>query len=75
MTIDLTKLLTLVLVVVATAFLTYTGHIEGQACVGILGGALGYVFGNGHGVAESRRHADRAERAAALAAQGTAAHG
>lgn len=67
-TVDLTKLLAVVLVVVGSIFLTYTGHMESQACVAILGGAMGYVYGNGHGVGQAKQYADRAERAAARAA-------
>ncbi len=58
-TIDWTKLVTLLLVVAGAIFLTYTGHLESEACVALLGAALGYVFGNGHGVAESRQAAAR----------------
>lgn len=54
MSIDYTKLLTLLLVVAGSIFLTASGHLESEACVALLGAALGYVFGNGHGVAEAR---------------------
>lgn len=52
--IDYTKLATLILVVAGAIFLTATGKLESEACVALLGAALGYVFGNGHGVAEVR---------------------
>lgn len=52
---DLTKLITLILVVSGALILTFTGHLESQACVALLGAALGYVFGNGHAVIEDRQ--------------------
>lgn len=54
MMIDWTKLATLILVVAGAIFLTWNGNLESEACVALLGAALGYVFGNGHGVAEAR---------------------
>lgn len=49
-----TKLLVCILVVLAATFLTYTGKIPGEAGVGIITAVIGYVFGNSHGVLESR---------------------
>ena len=65
MTIDYTKLLTLLLVVAGSIFLTYNGNLESEACVALLGAALGYVFGNGHGVAEARTAAETMRQAVA----------
>jgi len=65
MTIDYTKLLTLLLVVAGSIFLTYNGNLESEACVALLGAALGYVFGNGHGVAEARTAAATMRQAVA----------
>ncbi len=50
-----TKLLVCILVVLAATFLTYTGKIPGEAGVGIITAVIGYVFGNSHGVIESRQ--------------------
>ena len=65
MTIDYTKLLALLLVVAGSIFLTAAGHLESEACVALLGAALGYVFGNGHGVAEARTAAETMRQAVA----------
>lgn len=65
MTIDYTKLLTLLLVVAGAIFLTWNGNLESEACVALLGAALGYVFGNGHGVAEARATLAQVKAAAA----------
>lgn len=55
MQIDWTKMLTVTIVTLGTIFLAYFGRIDSQAAVAILGAALGYVFGNSHGLMESRR--------------------
>jgi hypothetical protein len=45
-----TKLAVVVLVTVAASILGYGGKIDSQAVVALLSAALGYVFGNGHGI-------------------------
>ncbi len=52
---DWTKLVTLVLVAVGAIFLGYFGKLSTEAVASLLAACLGYVFGNGHGVAEARR--------------------
>ena len=46
----LTKLVVCSLVIVASVILGATKVIAGEAVVGLLSGALGYVYGNGHGI-------------------------
>jgi len=48
------KLIVCVLVIGVSTFLTYFGKIPGEAGVGLLSATLGYVFGNSHGVVETR---------------------
>ncbi len=55
MQVDWTKMLTVCIVTMGTIFLAYFGKVDSQAAVAILGAALGYVFGNSHGLIESRR--------------------
>lgn len=50
----ITKLIVCVLVVVAAIILGVTKVLEGEAVVGILSGALGYVYGNGHGIISAK---------------------
>ncbi len=45
-----TKLFVVVIVCVAASVLGYAGKIDSQAVVALLSAALGYVFGNAHGV-------------------------
>ena len=45
-----TKLAVVVLVTIAATALGYVGRIDSQAVVALLSAALGYVFGNGHGI-------------------------
>ena len=48
-----TKLVVCVLVLVAASLGLLTKTIDGEAGVGLIMGVLGYVFGNGHGIAET----------------------
>lgn len=51
MTVDSwTKLAVVIIVCVAASVLGYFGKIDSQAVVALLSAALGYVFGNAHGV-------------------------
>lgn len=45
-----TKLAVVVLVSVAASVLGFYGRIDSQAVVALLSAALGYVFGNSHGI-------------------------
>ena len=45
-----TKLFVVIAVIVSATFLGAEKLIEGQAVVALLSAALGYVFGNGHGI-------------------------
>lgn len=47
---EMSKLTTLILVVIGAVFLCFFGKISGDAAIGVMGAALGYVFGNGHGI-------------------------
>lgn len=60
-----TKLAVVVLVCVAAAVLGYAAKIDSQAVVALLSAALGYVFGNSHGVASVRRAVAEAQQAQA----------
>jgi len=51
-----TKLVICVLVICVATFLTYHGKIPGEAGVGLITATLGYVFGNSHGLMESRKY-------------------
>jgi len=53
---DYTKLIVCVLVVIAATFLSYNNKIQSDAAVGLITAVLGYVFGNGHGILESRNN-------------------
>lgn len=50
-----TKLAVVILVTIAATALGYVGRIDSQAVVALLSAALGYVFGNGHGVLSASR--------------------
>ncbi len=50
-----TKLIVVVMVVAGTIFLTYVGKLDTQATTALLGAALGYVFGNAHGIISAQR--------------------
>lgn len=45
-----TKLAVVVLVSIAASVLGFYGRIDSQAVVALLSAALGYVFGNSHGI-------------------------
>ncbi|GAH82311.1 unnamed protein product [marine sediment metagenome] len=51
---DYIKLITVLIIGVGTVFLTYFGKLEPQASTALLGGLLGYVFGNTHAVIEKK---------------------
>ena len=72
--VDVTKFVTMCLVVGGTVFLTYAGKVDAQACVALLGAAMGYVFGNGSKIAADRRAAGILARQDAAKAE-AAAHG
>lgn len=50
-----TKLAVVILVTSAATWLGAVGRIDSQAVVALLSAALGYVFGNGHGILSSVR--------------------
>jgi ABC-type amino acid transport system permease subunit len=50
-----TKLLVCILVIMATTLLMMFDKIEAAAGVALISGTMGYVFGNGHAMAENRR--------------------
>jgi len=51
---DYTKLVIAFMVVIAAVTLLYFGKIEGEAGVGLLAMAMGYVFGNAHALIERK---------------------
>lgn len=59
MTIEWTKLIALVLVDAGAIVGLVTGRMAEASAVGLLGGSLGYVFGNGHGLMQSRAAVSR----------------
>ena len=50
-----TKLIVVIVVCLASFFLGFYDKIDSQAVVALLSASLGYVFGNGHGIASARR--------------------
>jgi len=56
---DWTKLTVVIGVIISATFLGAEKMIEGQAVVALLSAALGYVFGNGHGVISAQQHASK----------------
>lgn len=50
--INVTKLITLIIVDVGAIFLSYMKILSEQAVTAILSASLGYVFGNGHQLIE-----------------------
>ncbi len=52
---DWTKLAVVVAVIASATFLGAEKMIEGQAVVALLSAALGYVFGNGHGIISAQQ--------------------
>jgi len=50
-----TKLIICIIVIGVATFLTYYDKIPGEAGVGVITAVLGYVFGNAHGLMESKR--------------------
>lgn len=55
MQINYTKLVTIIVVAIGAIFLGYTGNLASEAVASLLAACLGYVFGNGHGLAEASR--------------------
>lgn len=51
---DWTKAIISLGVLCSMTFLMYTGKVPGEAGVPLIAALLGYVFGNAHGVIESR---------------------
>ena len=56
---DVTKLVVCCLVVIAAVILGVSRTISGEAVSVLVSGVLGYVFGNGHGIASAQRKMDR----------------
>jgi len=56
-----TKLICLVMVISASAFLGFYGKLAPEAVAGIISACLGYVFGNGHGIMENTNKNKRLE--------------
>jgi hypothetical protein len=54
-----TKLAVVVIVSIAATFLGYAGRIDSQAVVALLSAALGYVFGNGHGIISAQKQLEQ----------------
>lgn len=52
---ELTKLVVCCMVIIAASVLGVLKSISGEATVGMITGALGYVFGNGHGILSAKR--------------------
>jgi hypothetical protein len=52
---DWTKLSTVLVVSAGAVFLAHSGSISSDSAVALLGAAMGYVFGNGHGIMESKK--------------------
>jgi hypothetical protein len=50
-----TKLLVCVLVLIAATILILFDKIDSAAGVGLIMGVMGYVFGNGHAIAENKK--------------------
>lgn len=51
---DYIKLIAVLIVGAGTVFLTYAGKMDPQASTALLGGLLGYVFGNAHAIIEKK---------------------
>lgn len=52
---DWTKLAATLGVIAASIYLGAVQVLDAQAVTALLGAAMGYVFGNGHGIVEARR--------------------
>lgn len=50
-----TKLVTILTVAGGTIYLGTVGVLDAQAVTALLGAAMGYVFGNGHGIMEANK--------------------
>lgn len=51
---DWTKLVCLVMVIIASSVLGFFGKLAPEAVAGIISACLGYVFGNGHAMVENK---------------------
>lgn len=49
------KLVTVILVIIAASVLAGMKVVGGDAAIGVISACLGYVFGNGHGILEAKR--------------------
>lgn len=58
-----TKLAVVVIVCIASTLLGFYGKIDSQAVVALLSAALGYVFGNGHGIISAQRQLQQISQA------------
>lgn len=54
-----TKLITLLMVGLGTIILAGMKIVSAEAAIGTLSACLGYVFGNGHGLAEAQRYVSK----------------
>lgn len=52
---ELTKLVVCCMVIISASILGCMKAVSGEATVGMITGALGYVFGNGHGIISAKR--------------------
>lgn len=50
--VDITKLITLIIVDIGVIMLAFYKIIDSQSVVAVLSASLGYVFGNGHSLLE-----------------------
>jgi len=57
--IDLTKLITLIIVDIGIILLAYDKIVESQSVVAVLSASLGYVFGNGSKLMEVKLNKEK----------------
>ena len=55
------KLVVIILVGLASIMLGMAGKIDSQALVALLSAAMGYVYGNGHGIIAATRRQSKKE--------------
>jgi hypothetical protein len=53
---ELTKLVVCSMVIISASILGAMHSISGEATVGLIASALGYVFGNGHGIISAKQN-------------------
>lgn len=59
---DYTKLISVVCVIIAATLLGMQHVLSGDAVTALLGGCLGYVFGNGHGILSAKATIDQVKQ-------------